>query len=271
MRTRLPDDAQIFDWATDEVLLSGHPWGLARWLGSIWPFFLALGFWAAVSVRAAVYPPPQMTPAQTALLIVGLLALVLALFGFVLVQAGWRLLHRTRAIYLFPDGFVYRTTAGEWGGARWDQVREVWRAETMYHGVVTRSYVRLVLDDDTVLLLDRALAGYPALAGEVETRAARGMLPRLIARYEAGKRLRFGPFEMDRDGVRWGPREGQEAAWSQVKGFQLLNGALLVHGPPLNIWLGRGVELRKVPNQAALFALLDLPGWEKLKKELPPA
>lgn len=257
----LPAEARVFPWATDDVVVSAHRWSLPRWAGSIWPFFAALGFWAALVVSVLVNPPAHLTPAKLAALTAGILGLILALFGFVLYMAAWRLTRRMRAFFLFDEGFAYQDTAGDWGGCRWADVEEVWRAETVHHGVTTRSHVRLVTPDAD-LLLDRALSGYDALAGEVQRRAARAMLPGLLADYRAGKRLTFGPFALDTAGV---SLRGREVPWKEVKGFNLLHGHLLVVGPPIDVWRGNGVALRDVPNVAALLALLNVDPWARLK------
>ncbi|HEX4612101.1 MAG TPA: DUF6585 family protein [Urbifossiella sp.] len=257
----LPAETRVFPWATDDAVVSAHRWSLLRWAGSIWPFFAAMTFWAALVGNMLVAPPAHLTPDKLAVLTFGILAIILALFGFVLYMAAWRLLNRTRTLFLFEDGFVYRDTAGEWGGCRWADVIEVWRAETVTHGLTTRSHVRLVTPDAD-LLLDRALNGYDKLAGEVQTRAARATLPDLLARYRRGERLDFGPVALDSAGV---TLRGREVAWAEMKEFRLLDGALLLVGPPIDVWRGNGVRLRDVPNVAALLALLNIPPWAALK------
>jgi hypothetical protein len=257
----LPAEARPVPWATDDAVVSAHRWSAARWLASVWPFWVALGFWAALVVSVVVDPPRHLTPPKLAALTAGILAVILALFGFVLYMAAWRLGRRTRAFYVFPDGFVYQDTAGDWGACRWAGVREAWRAETMHHGVVTRSHVRLVTADAD-LLLDRSLNDYSALADDVETRVARGQLPDLLRRYRAGERLAFGPVGLDTAGVYLRDRAFPLA---EVKGVRLVDGALVVVGPPLGIWKGNGARARDVPNLPALLALLNVNPWAALK------
>ncbi len=257
----LPAEARLFPWATDDAVVSAHRWSLLRWLGSIWPFWVALAFWSALNVYVLVKPPPDFTPAKHAAIVGGMLAIILGLFGFVLYMAAWRLTARTRAFFVFRKGFVYQDTAGEWGGARWADVREVWRAETVHHGVTTRSHVRLVAADAD-LLLDRSLNGYDKLADDVEQRVARATLPDLLEQYRAGDRLTFGELELDSGGA---TLRGREMPWSQIKGVNLVHGSLLFVGPPIDIWKGNGVALRNLPNTAAVLALLNVPPWAALK------
>ncbi|HYH66429.1 MAG TPA: DUF6585 family protein [Urbifossiella sp.] len=257
----LPAEARLAPWATDDALVSAHRWSALRWLASFASFWGAFGFWAALNVSVLVKPPPHLTPPKIAALTAGILALVLALFGFVLYGAAWRFRRRTRAFYVFPEGFVYQTTAGDWGGCRWADVTEVWRAETMHHGVTTRSYVRVVTADAD-LLLDRSLNGYAKLADDVEARVARATLPDLLDRYRRGERLAFGPLELDTEGV---TLRGREVPWAEVKEFRLVNGSLLMVGPPVDPWRGNGAAYRDVPNLAALLAILNVPPWASLK------
>jgi hypothetical protein len=257
----LPAEARLASWATDDDLVSAHRWSFLRWLASFASFWAAFGFWVAVNVSVLVTPPPDFTPAKHAAIGGGMLAIVLALFGFVLYMSAWRLGRRTRAFYAFPDGFVYQDTAGDWGVCRWADVAEVWRAETMHHGVVTRSYVRLVTAD-AELLLDPSLNGYAKLADDVEVRVARATLPEVLDRYRRGERLTFGPLELDKEGV---TLRGRSVPWAQVKEFRLVNGSLLMVGPPIDPWRGNGVAYRDVPNLAALLAILNLPPWSSLK------
>lgn len=112
------------------------------------------------------------------------------------------------------------------------------------------------------MLLDRSLNDYAKLADDVERRAARGQLPGLLAVYRAGRRLDFGPFGLDSQSIYLRDRE---IPWATVTGFKLTDGALVVVGPPLDIWKGNGVRLRDVPNLAALLAVLDVPPWNALK------
>jgi hypothetical protein len=257
----LPAEARLAPWATDDALVSAHRWSLLRWLTSFGSFWIAFGFWAALNVYVLVTPPPGFTPAKHAAIGVGILAHVLALFGFVLYGAAWRLRQRTRALYVFPEGVVYQTTAGDWGGCRWADVREIWRAETRNHGVVTRRHVRLVTSDADVLI-DPALNGYAKLADDVEQRVARATLPERLDRYRRGGRLAFGPLELDKEGV---TLRGRAVPWAQVKEFRLVGGSLLMVGPPVDPWRGNGAACRDVPNLAALLALLNIPPWSSLK------
>jgi hypothetical protein len=257
----LPAEARLAPWATDDALVSAHQWSFLRWLASFASFWAAFGFWAALNVYVFVKPPPDFTPAKQTAILLGILAIVLALFGFVLYMAAWRLGRRTRGFYVFPEGFAYQTTAGDWGVCRWADVAEVWRAETMHHGVTTRSYVRVVTADAD-LLLDRSLNGYSKLADDLEQRAARAQLPAMLDRYRRGERLTFGPLELDKEGV---TLRGRAVPWAQVKEFRLVNGSLLMVGPPVDPWRGNGAAYRDVPNLAALLAILNLPPWSSLK------
>lgn len=257
----LPAEARLAPWATDDALVSAHRWSVLRWLASFASFWAAFGFWVAVNVFVLVAPPPGFTPAKHAAIGAGLLAIVLALFGFVLYGAAWRLRRRTRALYVFPEGVVYQTAAGDRGGCRWADVAEVWRAETMHHGVTTRRHVRLVTPDADVLI-DPALTSYAKLADDVEVCVARATLPDLLARYRAGDRLTFGPLELDTAGV---TLRGRSVPWAEVKTFRLVGGTLLMVGPPVDPWRGNGAACRDVPNLAALLAILNMPPWTSLK------
>lgn len=57
----LPAEARVAPWATDDALVSAHAWSAARWAASIWPFWAALGFWAALVAYVLVVPPPHLT------------------------------------------------------------------------------------------------------------------------------------------------------------------------------------------------------------------
>lgn len=257
----MPAEARLFPWATDDAVISAHRWSVLRWAGSIWPFFAALGFWAALNVQVVVKPPPDFTPLKHAAIVGGMLALILGLFGFVLYMAAWRFTRRTRAFFVFPEGFVYQDSAGEWGGARWGDVQELWRAETVQHGVTTRSHVRLVTSDADVLL-DRALNGYPKVADDVEQRAARATLPGLLARTRAGERLAFGELEIHATGI---TLRGRDMLWDEITGYKIVNGALVVVGPKVDVWRGNGVRFRDVPNLSALLAILNIAPWAALR------
>lgn len=263
----LPAEARLAPWATHDALVSAHRWSVLRWLASFASFWAAFGFWAALNVYVLVTPPPDFTPAKHAAIGGGILAIVLGLFGFVLYGAAWRFLRRTRELYLFQEGFVFRLPGSTWFACRWDRVDAVWRAETMHHGVTTRSYVivrasveDLLMDHD--LLLDRSLNGYAKLADDVEVRVARATLPDLLDRYRRGERLAFGPLELDKEGV---TLRGRSVPWAEVKTFRLVNGSLLMVGPPVDPWRGNGAAYRDVPNLAALLAILNVPPWASLK------
>lgn len=155
-----------------------------------------------------------------------------------------------RVLYLFENGLVLATPRGS-NAFAWDAIREV-RVSGVRMGSAEAVSWRcsLVRQDGTEAAMGPE---FPGVQDAVETASAavtERLLPKYIARVEAGGTVRFGPFTISRDGV---AKDGDEVRWPDVAGVEISNG--MVHVDRGDRTAGMTATAGEVPNAVAFSEL----------------
>lgn len=155
-----------------------------------------------------------------------------------------------RMLYLFDNGLVL-STPRENSAFAWDAVTEV-RVSGVRMGSSEAVSWRCVLvrQDGTDAVMGPE---FPDVQDVVETASAavtERLLPKYVARVEAGGTVRFGPFAITRDGI---AKDGDEVRWPDVADVEISNG--MVHVNRGDRMAGMTATAGEVPNAVAFSEL----------------
>jgi hypothetical protein len=107
--------------------------------------------------------------------------------------------------------------------------------------------------DGATAKLTPAVNGYPELAAHVQRETFRALWPAAAARFRAGERVAFGPFEVGRGGLRY---EKTVLPWAEVAEVAVGSKNLTVKRKGKWLpWVSK--ELDDVPNPHVFLALID--------------
>jgi hypothetical protein len=107
--------------------------------------------------------------------------------------------------------------------------------------------------DGTSAKLTPSVSGYPELAAHVQRETFRALWPAVLARFQAGARVEFGPFEVSRAGLRY---EKNVLPWADLAEVAVNSKHITVKRKGKWLpWVSK--ELDDVPNPHVLLALID--------------
>lgn len=107
--------------------------------------------------------------------------------------------------------------------------------------------------DGTTAKLTPAVSAYPELAVYVQRETFRALWPATLARFRAGERVEFGPFEVSRAGLRY---EKTVLPWADLSDVAVSSKSLTVKRKGKWLpWVSK--ELDEVPNPHVLLALIE--------------
>lgn len=224
----------------------------------------------------SAHDPRRVNPrSRTWLVVLGLPGLVLLPFAvrFVLQGFGWatvlsvllcaaylgaagRILVRDvmpgygRMLYLYENGLIL-VHGREVEAFSWEAVKEV-RVSGARMGSAEAVSWRCVLvrEDDAQAVIGPEFPGVQEVVEAVSSQVTERLLPKYIARVEAGGTVRFGPFAISRDGV---TKDGEEVTWPNVANVEISNGMVYVNR--LDRTRGMTATAGEVPNAVAFGEL----------------
>jgi hypothetical protein len=123
----------------------------------------------------------------------------------------------TLGVLVYPEAIV-RAVPGGFDVIRWEEVREL-------HAPASKSVWAVVADDGRRIDLPGWVADHTDAVMHITQRAEAVLLPRFLARIEAGKKVMFGPFGLSR---RFLYSKGDKLAWDDVTNLVVVDGRLRV-------------------------------------------
>ncbi len=261
-----------------EVLASTHQLGkpradyrvgLTKWMLT----YIIIGIVGVIicAVLAAItFNSPNESDQQLALLCVvfAVLCGILAVryLRFPLLYRGWH-------VFVCDEGFIF-STGKSTEAFRWDQIEGVWQELKAYskYGMrtgVTHKYTVRRTNGAQVEFDDRFVE-VETLAETIMSEVKERMLPRLIAAFQAGETLHFGPVNLNMQGVSNGK---ERLPWEEIRGISTEDGHFRVRKEgKLITWAA--IEVAKIPNIDVLDELIrhltSRPGEDDKKAATEP-
>lgn len=197
---------------------------------------------------------------QSTIALIG--GIVLVIFGgFFIVDVLYMLLHeaiyKSWGVYVFEHGFLFKKGKEAPQPFRWDQIEAVWYQVTRryYNGVYTGTTHRYRVrrrDGYEVVLTDR-FTNVGQLGETISNQVTQILLPQVIAAYNAGQTITFGPLSVNRQGL--SNILSNLLPWSEVKGIDIQNGYVAVSRA--GKWLKwSNLPVAKIPNVFVFIALV---------------
>lgn len=188
-------------------------------------------------------------------LIMGLLGLLFVVGGLYCLLYG--VIYKNWRVYVYQHGFVHKKGNQAAQPFRWDQIEAVWYnvirhyRNGIYTGTTHNYRVRRV-DGYQIVLNDR-FTKVGELGDLVNNQVTAAKLPQVIAAYNAGQTITFGPLSLSTRGIQ--NASGNLLPWAEIKDVSLQKGYVAVSkaGKWLR-WSSRPV--REIPNVFLFIALV---------------
>jgi hypothetical protein len=169
--------------------------------------------------------------------------------------AGWILVRDVlpgygQVLYVFENGLIMATRL-EVTAAHWDSVAELRLSGVRVGSAASVSWRFVVVRTDGVEIA--AGGEFPGIHNVVEVVSAavtERILPKYLARVEAGGTLRVGPFTVTREGI---TKDGEEMLWRHISEVEIRNG--MVHVNRVDRAFGLTATAGEVPNAVAFSEL----------------
>jgi hypothetical protein len=165
-------------------------------------------------------------------------------------------IYRSWRVYVCADGFVFKR-GNKIDAFRWDQIESMWQAVTRRYsyGVYTGSTHKYTIrrKDGVQVVLNDRFADVEQLGTTISQAITNLLLPQVVAAYNAGQTIAFGPFSISLQGV----SNGQESLpWSQIKEMGVKQGIVTVRKE--GKWLNWStIRASQVPNIFVFMALVN--------------
>lgn len=155
-----------------------------------------------------------------------------------------------RVLYLYENGLVLAAPR-ETNAFAWDAVRELRVSGVRIGSADTVSWrCSIVRDDGTEAAMGPEFPGVQDVVETASAAVTERLLPKYVARIEAGGTVRFGPFTISRDGI---AKDGDRVRWPDVAGVEINNG--MVHVNRSDRLAGMTATAGEVPNAVAFSEL----------------
>jgi hypothetical protein len=180
--------------------------------------------------------------------------LILALIGVLLIAGGiyymlYGVIYKNWGVYVYERGFAHKKGSEAAQPFRWDQIEAVWYnvirhyRNGVYTGTTHNYRVRRV-DGYEIVLNDR-FANVAALGDTVSNQVTGAKMPQVIAAYNAGQTITFGPLSLNRQGIQ--NANGNLLPWPEIKDVSLQKGYVAVS--KAGKWLRWSSQpVRNIPN-----------------------
>jgi hypothetical protein len=176
-----------------------------------------------------------------------------------LIIISWFILRwiRNRALFvqLYTNGLA-RVQGSKVELIRWDDIRDVRQSVTYryinggYFNSTHKYTVRTI--DNRKLTFDDNIAGIHELGRKIQQEVTHRLLPQMISAYESGETLNFGPFSLDKQGLK---HKDKSLAWTGIEDAQVRNGYVTFRQQGLwSVWLREPVS--RIPNPIIFIALI---------------
>jgi len=186
----------------------------------------------------------------TALCGVGLIVWALYCFLYATIYKSW-------GVYVFEQGFLYKKGNQAPQPFRWDQIEAVWYQVTRHYtnGVYTGTTHRYKVrrrDSYEIVLNDR-IAKVGQLGETINNQVTKTLLPQVVAAYNAGQTITFGPLSVNRQGLV--NIAGKLLPWSEITGIDIQRGYIAVR--QAGKWLKWSNQpVASIPNAFVFIALV---------------
>lgn len=192
------------------------------------------------------------TPIMLILITLGLLAIIGGIYMFL-----YSTIYKSWCVYVFEQGFLFKKGNEAPQPFRWDQIEAVWYQVTRHYtnGVYTGTSHRYQVkrkDKYQIVLTDR-FTNVGNLGDTISDQVTRTLLPQVIAAYNAGQTITFGPLSVNQQGLV--NILGHVLPWSEIKGIDIQRGYIAVSRA--GKWLKWSNEpVRKIPNALVFINLV---------------
>ncbi|HEY1352557.1 MAG TPA: DUF6585 family protein [Ktedonobacteraceae bacterium] len=194
--------------------------------------------------------------------------ILLLLFGACLLAGAiysllYGTLHKHWCVYVFAYGFLYKKGNQAPQPFRWDQIEAVWYQVTRhyYNGVYTGTThrYRVRRRDGHEVVLNNRFTQVGQLGESINNQVTKTLLPQVVAAYNAGQTITFGPLSVNRQGLT--NILGKLLPWSEITGIDIQHGYVAVR--QAGKWLKWSNQpVARIPNVFVFIALVKslLPG-----------
>lgn len=140
------------------------------------------------------------------------------------------LIYKSWGVYVFEHGFLFKKGNEAPQPFRWDQVEAVWYQVTrhyrngIYTGTTHRYRVRR--KDGYQIVLNDRFTNVGQLGDTINNQVTKVLLPQVIAAYNAGQTITFGPLSVNRQGLL--NVLGNLLPWSEITGIDIQRGYVAV-------------------------------------------
>lgn len=163
---------------------------------------------------------------------------------------------RRLGIHVFADGFVRATSDGV-QAYRWDRIATLYQSivRVRVNGISTGTQYHFYIGctDGRSLTLTNDAADMSVLGPILQEQVARVQVPRALQYLHSGRPIPFGAYTVTSGGVSNG---GRTAAWGEIAGVRIHNGALRLSRAGGGSILG-GRKIHDVPNFATFVTLVN--------------
>lgn len=136
--------------------------------------------------------------------------------------------HFNVKVYVFSEGLI-RAKGRQGDVMRWEQIEAVWEKIVRYRRSLIPFYKTYTYTvrrgDGAQFKFPSALKGNKLLGQTLQQEVTRRLLPRVIAAYDGGSPVNFGPLTVSAQGISKGPLS---VPWSQVGQVDFRRGWMLV-------------------------------------------
>ena len=188
--------------------------------------------------------------------------IILILIGLALVAGGiycllYGVIYKGWGVYVYEHGFIFKKGSQAAQPFRWDQIEAAWYSVTrhyrngIYTGTTHRYRVRR--NDGYEITLNDRFTKVGELGDLVHNRITNVKMPQVLAAYNAGQTITFGPLGVSQQGI-WNGK-GDVLPWSEIKDISLQSGYVAVS--KAGKWLRWSSQpVSAVPNVFLFLALI---------------
>ena len=187
---------------------------------------------------------------------------ILVLVGLLLIACGfyymlYGVIYKNWAVYVYDRGFVHKKGNEAAQPFRWEQIEAVWYNVVRHYrnGIytgTTHNY-RVRRQDGYEVVLNDRFTNVAALGDTVSNQVTGAKMPLVIAAYNAGQTITFGPLSVSRQGIQ--NANGTLLPWPEIKDISIQRGYVAVSRA--GKWLRWSSQpVRNIPNVFLFIALV---------------
>ncbi|HEX7733731.1 MAG TPA: DUF6585 family protein [Ktedonobacteraceae bacterium] len=186
---------------------------------------------------------------------------ILVLFGLAFIAGGiytllYGVIYKGWGVYVYERGFVFKKGSQAAQPFRWDQIEAAWHSVTrhyrngIYTGTTHRYRVRR--NDGYEVILNDRFNKVGELGDLVHNSVTSAKIPQVLAAYNAGQAITFGPLSVSTQGI-WNGKS--MLPWAEVKDISIQSGYIAVS--KAGKWLRWSSQpVSAVPNPFLFIALV---------------